>query len=135
MFLFFLFRSHTHLFGPTDKFISIRYAPRNKQYKYAYNTNSETPEHHREEEEEEEEQVTPRMSLPLLVSVAVVGCALITALSEYLVSALSNLTSETSLTKQWVGLILIPLAGTFTRHDLIEAAQYGWKDAMNDSLG
>jgi len=75
------------------------------------------------------------MNFPLLVCVAVVTCALITVLSEYLVSSLSNLADETSLTKQWVGLILIPLAGTLTRHDLIEAAQHGWKNAMDESLG
>ncbi|KAF8176261.1 hypothetical protein K438DRAFT_1770773 [Mycena galopus ATCC 62051] len=69
-------------------------------------------------EEEEEEHSTPAMSLPLL---------LITVLSEYLVGSLTNLTLGKSLTKQWVGLILIPLAGTFSRHDLIEAVKYGQK--------
>jgi hypothetical protein len=40
---------------------------------------------------------------------------MITALSQYLVEAMSILTLHDSLTSQWVGLILIPLIGTLAR--------------------
>ncbi|KAJ7165483.1 calcium/proton exchanger [Mycena crocata] len=80
----------------------------------------------------EEEESSPSMSFPLLVVVGILAIAAISVLSEYLVGSLSALT--TSLSKQWVGLILIPLAGTFARHDLIEAGKYGEKDKMNQSL-
>ncbi|KAJ7805947.1 hypothetical protein B0H14DRAFT_1581764 [Mycena olivaceomarginata] len=80
------------------------------------------------------EHNSPSMDLFLLFSMAFVGCALITALSEFLVSSLSNLASGSMFAKEWLGMILIPLAGTFARHDLLEAIHYGQKDALSDSL-
>ncbi|KAJ6554074.1 hypothetical protein B0H10DRAFT_2123942 [Mycena sp. CBHHK59/15] len=82
------------------------------------------------QEPDEGEEIL-RMNLPLL-AVIVLMCAMIATLSEYLVGALSTLTA--ALTKQCVGLILIPLAGTFARHDLVEAGRYAVKDRLTDSL-
>ncbi|KAJ7445048.1 hypothetical protein FB451DRAFT_1293212 [Mycena latifolia] len=82
----------------------------------------------------EEEERTPSMSVPVIAVVVVLTCALISVLSEHLVGSLSNLTASTSLTKQWVGLILIPLAGTFARHDLLEAAVYGTRVKSMDDI-
>ncbi|KAF7336954.1 Calcium/proton exchanger [Mycena venus] len=135
MLLFFQFRSHSRHFAPSpNNPQSIRYPPKQRPRPRSVVSDVESPPEAETNNEEEEEEVEPQMNLRLLVFVAVAGCALITVLSEYLVSSLSNLVG-TALTKEWVGLILIPLAGTFTRHDLIEAAQHGWKDAMDESLG
>ncbi|KAJ7736850.1 hypothetical protein B0H16DRAFT_1572823 [Mycena metata] len=106
LFCFFQLFSHETVFlkDSPDVYKSTKYAPREK-----------------------------KKSLTDLI-VGCVACALIIAISEYLVSSLSALTLQTSITKQWVGLILIPLAGTFARHDLLEAIRYGMKDQMTDSL-
>ncbi|KAJ7123417.1 hypothetical protein C8R44DRAFT_875613 [Mycena epipterygia] len=139
MFLLFMFWSHLSLFVEESGGLlrSTKYSPREKNSKGDIATSTslwQDIEAGASHSDTDEEHSDPKMSLPLLVLVAVVACVLITVVSEYLISSLSNLTFKTSLTPQWVGLILIPLAGTFARHDLIEALTYGRKDKMTDSL-
>ncbi|KAJ7048325.1 calcium proton exchanger [Mycena amicta] len=135
---FVFFQLFTHSDRPDEESRkSTRYLPR--KAKNAQRTKTPTSpaatdaEIEREREEEEEEEIVS-MSLPMGLMVAVVSCGLMAVLSEYLVSALSNLTEPTPLSKEWVGLILIPLAGTFARHDLLESAKYSVKDHMSNSL-
>jgi len=129
VFLMFQLYSHTALLR-SDRIKSTPYPPRVTKLESVDGASESVA----QADLKKRKHSTPAMSLPLLLCVVVVGCAMITFLSEYLVGSLTNLTAGKSLTKQWVGLILIPLAGTFARHDLLEAIKYGRKDSMNDSL-
>ncbi|KAJ7303145.1 hypothetical protein DFH08DRAFT_1089469 [Mycena albidolilacea] len=133
IFCFFQLYSHSSLFNrkSNDVTKSKKYEPRAKKTKpvpTAVETVIDTEAGYEEEEEE------PQIRFKVLVVILVLGATLVSALSEYLVSSLSALTDESSLTKQWVGLILIPLAGTFARHDLMEAMKYSMQDNLTDSL-
>ncbi|KAF7337948.1 Calcium/proton exchanger [Mycena venus] len=82
------------------------------------------------------QESNPSMSLSLLLVTGIVTCVLITTLTEFLVESLSVLTEKLPfITEQWVGLVLIPLAGTFSRYDVLEAVSYSRKDEMDSSLG
>ncbi|KAJ7106866.1 hypothetical protein C8R43DRAFT_1045363 [Mycena crocata] len=140
MFLIFQFFSHRSLFSGEEyeheRRKAIKYAPvRWRARRRQTDNESSTTESDLAmgDENWDEERIAPVLHLPLIVCVAILGCALITVLSEYLVSSLT-VVAGTTISKQWVGLILIPLAGTFTRHDLMEAAKYGMKDSIPDSL-
>ncbi|KAF7356422.1 Sodium/calcium exchanger protein-domain-containing protein [Mycena venus] len=83
---------------------------------------------------EVEKESEPLMSIILLLVASLGACTLIYMLSDFLVSALSDITAHTPLKEGWVGLILIPLAGTFSRRDVFEAAAYSMKNKLNSSL-
>ncbi|KAJ7664342.1 hypothetical protein DFH06DRAFT_322174 [Mycena polygramma] len=137
LFVFFHFYSHATIYGDDsgDRIRSTKYIPREKKRRAeTYNIEQylsaemESP----VEEEEEEEENVPEITVSITIITVVLTGAMICVLSEYLVGSLQNITK--SLAKQWVGLILIPLAGTFARHDLLEARKYGTKDKMTESF-
>ncbi|KAF7337947.1 Calcium/proton exchanger [Mycena venus] len=85
--------------------------------------------------EEADEESKPSMHLLFGLVVLIGTGVLIYFLSEFVVGSLADLTHKLPLiTEQWVGLILIPLAGTFSRHDVLEAVAFGRNDKMNSSL-
>ena len=80
-------------------------------------------------EEEEEPQLTSRVSLVLLVLVTV----LVAITAECLVDSIDGLASRSGMSKEFIGLILLPIVGNAAEH--ATAVTVSWKDKMTLSLG
>ncbi|KAF9260890.1 calcium/proton exchanger [Marasmius fiardii PR-910] len=81
-----------------------------------------------EKEEEEEVKVNPKIAVGLLIFVT----ALIGVTAEFLVSSINGLVANSPLSKQFVSLILLPIAGNAAEH--ASAIMLSWKNKMGMAL-
>ncbi|KAI5450850.1 hypothetical protein NCC49_002591 [Naganishia albida] len=83
-------------------------------------------------EEDEEEEETPKVKalFALVLLLAVTAITGVTA--EFLVDSVNGLTESTSISKEFVGLILFPLVGNATEH--VAAVTVSVKDKLNLSM-
>ncbi|KAF7330512.1 hypothetical protein MVEN_02490700 [Mycena venus] len=144
-YLFFQLYSHATLYGDAsgDIIKSTKYAPREKKNKdgkgdnhtgtdltstVASPTDAET-QHEEEEEEAEEPQLSLWMTLGLLAVVTVV----VAVTAEWLVDSIDGLTESGNITKEFVGVILLPIVGNAAEH--VTAVSVSVKDKLTLSLG
>ncbi|THH02801.1 hypothetical protein EW026_g119 [Hermanssonia centrifuga] len=89
---------------------------------------------HREEHQEEVEEVEiPTMSLPMTIGLLAVVTVLVAVTAEWLVSSIDGLTASGHITKEFVGIILLPIVGNAAEH--VTAVTVSVKDKLTLSLG
>ncbi|KAJ7034989.1 Calcium/proton exchanger [Mycena alexandri] len=144
-YLFFQLYSHATLYANDsgDIIKSTKYAPRDHKPK-ANATGTETtttavpsdaegsPQVEHEEEEEEEEEV-PQLSLYMTLGLLAVVTVVVAVTAEWLVDSIDGLVSTGSITKEFVGIILLPIVGNAAEH--VTAVSVSVKDKLTLSLG
>ncbi|KAI0787930.1 Sodium/calcium exchanger protein-domain-containing protein [Fomes fomentarius] len=85
------------------------------------------PEHSDDEEE------TPQMSVPLTIALLVVVTVLVAVTAEFLVDSIDGLTDSGHISKEFVGIILLPIVGNAAEH--VTAVTVSVKDKLTLSLG
>jgi Ca2+:H+ antiporter len=85
---------------------------------------------HTEEEAEEEE---PMMSMWMTVILLVVVTVVVAITAEFLVDSIDGLVEHGGISKEFVGLILLPIVGNAAEH--VTAVTVSVKDKLNLSLG
>jgi len=83
------------------------------------------------DEEEEEEQ--PSMSVPLTIALLTTVTVLVAVTAEFLVSSIDGMTDKGGISKEFVGLILLPIVGNAAEH--VTAVTVSVKDKLTLSLG
>ena len=86
-----------------------------------------------QKEEEEEEIEQPKLSIPITIALFVITTALIGVTADYLVSSIDGFTASASISKEFLGLILLPIAGNAIEH--VTSAMVSAKDRLSLSLG
>ncbi|KAK7454642.1 hypothetical protein VKT23_011395 [Stygiomarasmius scandens] len=135
-YLFFQLYSHATLYDDTpdnNNFRSTRYAPRKSKKKdeSVPSQPTEDPEAARKEKDEEEEQ--PQTSL-LVCLVLLVGVTVLVAVTaEFLVDSIDGLVESSSISEEFVGVILLPIVGNAAEH--VTAVTVSMKDKLTLSLG
>jgi Ca2+:H+ antiporter len=97
----------------------------------ARRTQFEEPPHSPIEEKDEEE--TPNLSLWMTIGLLVGVTVLVAVTAEWLVDSISGLTLTTPITKEFVGIILLPIVGNAAEH--VTAVSVAVKDKLNLSIG
>ncbi|KAJ7903596.1 Calcium/proton exchanger [Mycena olivaceomarginata] len=90
---------------------------------------TETAATHEEEEDAEEPQLSLYMTLGLLAVVTVI----VAVTAEWLVDSIDGLTQGGGITKEFVGVILLPIVGNAAEH--VTAVSVSVKDKLTLSLG
>ncbi|KAF7329933.1 SAP domain-containing protein [Mycena kentingensis (nom. inval.)] len=135
-YLFFQLYSHATMFEEMklDVAKSTRYAPRSpgspelpKLLLFARDSVPDTPEN---QEQEEEEEQTPRVKLRVAVGLFIVSVVLVVFTGIWLVDA--TLVASGPITKGFVDLILLPVAGNVADH--VNAVGHSVKDRLTDSI-
>ncbi|TFK82665.1 Calcium/proton exchanger [Polyporus arcularius HHB13444] len=81
----------------------------------------------------EEEVEQPQMSVPLTVGLLVVVTVLVAVTAEFLVDSIDGVTKSGAISKEFVGLILLPIVGNAAEH--VTAVTVSVKDKLTLSLG
>ncbi|KAJ7104214.1 Sodium/calcium exchanger protein-domain-containing protein [Mycena belliarum] len=138
-YLFFQLYSHATLYGDkSDDIIkSTRYAPRPKKNKKGGQGDTETGTTAATEveapTEEEEEEETPQLSLAMTIGLLVVVTVVVAVTAEWLVDSIDGLTEGGAISKEFVGVILLPIVGNAAEH--VTAVSVSVKDKLTLSLG
>ncbi|KAJ7274457.1 calcium/proton exchanger [Mycena haematopus] len=145
-YLFFQLYSHATLYGDgsADIVKSTKYTPREHKNKAAPKgdatgtdltasatspIDTETAVTHDQEEEVEEPQLSLYMTLGLLAIVTVI----VAVTAEWLVDSIDGLTQSGGISKEFVGIILLPIVGNAAEH--VTAVSVSVKDKLTLSLG
>jgi Ca2+:H+ antiporter len=84
-------------------------------------------------EEEEEDEEIPELSLPVTIVLLVVVTVFVAVTAEWLVDSISGLTDSGGISKEFIGLILLPIVGNAAEH--VTAVTVSVKDKLTLSLG
>jgi len=84
-------------------------------------------------EPEEEEEETPQLSLPMTAILLCVVTALVAVTANFLVNSIDGLTDTGKISKEFVGIILLPIVGNAAEH--VTAVTVSVKDKLTLSLG
>jgi len=82
---------------------------------------------------EEEEEETVSLSWPVALGTLVVVTVLVAVTAEFLVDSINGLTASGAISKEWVGLILLPIVGNAAEH--VTAVTVSVKDKLDLSIG
>jgi len=82
---------------------------------------------------EEEEAEAPELSLYMALFLLAVITVLVAITAEWLVDSIDGLTSKGGISKEFVGIILLPIVGNAAEH--VTAVTVSVKDKLNLSLG
>jgi len=93
--------------------------------------NKETPEV--VEPPEEEELETPQMTVWVTMGLLAVVTVLVAVTAEWLVDSINGLTDTGHISKEFVGVILLPIVGNAAEH--VTAVTVSVKDKLNLSIG
>ncbi|KAF7312323.1 hypothetical protein MIND_00245400 [Mycena indigotica] len=143
-YLFFQLYSHATMYDDSgdDIIKSKKYVPKEKKSskKDSNEGTSTSPttdmENGREEhatQEEEEEEETPQLSLFMTIGLLAVVTVLVAVTAEWLVDSINGLVSGGAITKEFVGVILLPIVGNAAEH--VTAVSVSVKDKLTLSLG
>jgi len=80
----------------------------------------------------EDDDEEPSMSVPMTIGLLVVITVLVAITAEFLVDSINGLTSSGHISKQFVGLILLPIVGNAAEH--VTAVMVSVKDKLTLSL-
>ncbi|KAI0316563.1 calcium/proton exchanger [Amylostereum chailletii] len=86
-----------------------------------------------QQEREDEEVEIPTMSVPLTIGLLTAVTVLVAITAEFLVSSINGLTDTGKISKEFVGLILLPIVGNAAEH--VTAVTVSVKDKLTLSLG
>jgi Ca2+:H+ antiporter len=84
-------------------------------------------------QEEDVEEEIPKLSVPVTVILLVVVTVLVAVTAEWLVDSIDGLASGGSISKEFIGLILLPIVGNAAEH--VTAVAGSVKDKLTLSLG
>ncbi|KAF8899949.1 Sodium/calcium exchanger protein-domain-containing protein [Gymnopilus junonius] len=84
------------------------------------------------DEREEEEEETPMLSLYMTIALLVAVTVLVAITAEWLVDSIGGLTDTGNISKEFVGVILLPIVGNAAEH--VTAVSVSVKDKLNLSL-
>ncbi|KAJ8521122.1 hypothetical protein ONZ45_g2174 [Pleurotus djamor] len=82
---------------------------------------------------EEEEGETPQLSIWMTIGLLIVVTVLVAVTAEWLVDSIDGLTSTSAISKEFVGIILLPIVGNAAEH--VTAVTVSIKDKLTLSLG
>ena len=85
------------------------------------------------DEDDEEKEETPELSVPVTIILLVVVTALVAVTAEWLVDSIDGLASGHGISKEFIGLILLPIVGNAAEH--ATAVTVSVKDKLTLSLG
>ncbi|KAI0767941.1 calcium/proton exchanger [Irpex lacteus] len=88
-----------------------------------------SPEHVEEEDEHEE----PQMSLQSAIIFLIITTVIVAVTAEFLVSSIDGLTDTGGISKEFVGMILLPIVGNAAEH--VTAVTVSVRDKLDLSLG
>ena len=83
--------------------------------------------------EEEEDEEIPELSLPMTIGLLVVVTVLVAVTAEWLVDSIDGLAAGGGISKEFIGLILLPIVGNAAEH--ATAVTVSVKDKLTLSLG
>jgi len=143
-YLWFQLYSHTSLYDDDgdDVAKSTVYSPRSRHFLPQRNRDVETPQgtstvategEGSSGEIPEVELETPQMNLLITVSLLAVVTALVAVTAEWLVDSINGLTDSGHISKEFVGVILLPIVGNAAEH--VTAVTVSVKDKLTLSLG
>ncbi|KAJ6599276.1 calcium/proton exchanger [Mycena vulgaris] len=138
-YLFFQLYSHATLYGDKsdDAIKSTEYMSREKKPKKGTETTNSTAispdvENEAGQEQVEEEEV-PQLSLYMTLGLLAVVTVFVAVTAEWLVGSIDGLTSSGTITKEFVGIILLPIVGNAAEH--VTAVTVSGKDKLTLSMG
>jgi Ca2+:H+ antiporter len=139
-YLFFQLYSHAALYDDerSDNFKSTKYTPKDKKGGKTTGTDlhpsspvdTETALTHEEHVEEEE---VPQLSVYMTVALLAVVTVLVAVTADWLVDSINGLTQSGHISKEFVGIILLPIVGNAAEH--VTAVSVSVKDKLTLSLG
>jgi len=130
-YLVFQLWSHSNLYDSKTVSGSTRYAKKTDEENPSPATTESTTQDKVAEEEEEEETVS--LSWPVALGTLVVVTVLVAITAEFLVDSINGLTASGAISKEWVGLILLPIVGNAAEH--VTAVTVSVKDKLDLSIG
>ncbi|KAF8997501.1 Sodium/calcium exchanger protein-domain-containing protein, partial [Cyathus striatus] len=80
-----------------------------------------------------EEEEAPSMNVPVTIGLLVVVTALVAVTAEWLVGSIDGLTNSGKISKEFVGIILLPIVGNAAEH--VTAVTVSVKDKLTLSIG
>ncbi|KAJ8468869.1 hypothetical protein ONZ51_g9370 [Trametes cubensis] len=83
--------------------------------------------------QEEEEVEVPQMSVPMTIGLLVVVTVLVAVTAEFLVDSINGMVEGGNISKEFIGLILLPIVGNAAEH--VTAVTVSVKDKLTLSLG
>ncbi|KAJ7773205.1 calcium/proton exchanger [Mycena metata] len=141
-YLFFQLYSHATLYANNsgDIIKSTKYAPRNKTNAAdteatatGVSTDAEGSPQEVEHAEDEEEEEIPQLSLYMTLGLLAVVTVVVAVTAEWLVDSIDGLTDTGKISKEFVGIILLPIVGNAAEH--VTAVSVSVKDKLTLSLG
>ena len=84
-------------------------------------------------EDDEEDEEVPELSLPVTIALLFVVTVLVAVTAEWLVDSIDGLASGGGISKEFIGLILLPIVGNAAEH--ATAVTVSVKDKLTLSLG
>ena len=84
-------------------------------------------------EEDDKDEEVPELSLPVTIGLLVVVTVLVAVTAEWLVDSIDGLASGGGISKEFIGLILLPIVGNAAEH--VTAVTVSIKDKLTLSLG
>ncbi|GLB40192.1 putative Ca(2) cation antiporter (CaCA) (TC 2.A.19) family protein [Lyophyllum shimeji] len=96
-------------------------------------TNSTTHDLEKGERAKEEEEEIPQLNLWMTAGLLVVVTVLVAVTAEWLVDSIDGLTESGGISKEFVGIILLPIVGNAAEH--VTAVTVSVKDKLTLSLG
>lgn len=84
-------------------------------------------------EPDEQDEEMPELSLPMTIGLLVVVTVLVAVTAEWLVDSIDGLASGGGISKEFIGLILLPIVGNAAEH--VTAVTVSVKDKLTLSLG
>jgi len=83
--------------------------------------------------EPEEDEEIPELSLPMTITLLVVVTIIVAVTAEWLVDSIDGLAAGGGISKEFIGLILLPIVGNAAEH--ATAVTVSVKDKLTLSLG
>jgi Ca2+/Na+ antiporter len=84
-------------------------------------------------EEDDQDEEMPELSLPVTIGLLIIVTILVAVTAEWLVSSIDGLASGGAISKEFIGLILLPIVGNAAEH--VTAVTVSIKDKLTLSLG
>lgn len=144
-YLYFQLFSHKNLYNDetSSKPGTVQYAPRDgpttrqkakKRAKKLLRLPSKDGDAERQTEEEKEpEEAEPELSLSVAIGLLIVVTVFVAVTAEWLVDSIDGLADSGNISKEFIGLILLPIVGNAAEH--VTAVSVSVKDKLTLSLG
>lgn len=134
-YLFFQLKSHTKMFSEPSEKVAKRNAGakfKNALVPEKFRRRASVEEKSDDEADDDEEEV-PQLSVPTAILTLTISTVLVALNAEFLVDAINAVTCGGGISKNFVGLILLPIVGNAAEH--ATAVTVAIKDKMDLAIG